>query len=329
MWRWPAGTASPWSPFRSTWRRPSAGPGIRRVAVGAATPTGPSPPRSSPPNSASGRRCEMRSARTASMPSTGSTTFPSAWSTRNSSTCRPRCGASKTTPCLWSSASTSATSRGPVGPPSWAPGWPPLQPRPRRPASPACGSWTTSCRFPASAATGTRCPAVGPGSPAFEGDVIKVPEAICYPRPLQEHVPLLVGGSGERRTLRLAARYADACNLHEDPATVHHKVAVLHRHCADVDRDPAEVRVTHRSTVLVTEGAATAGRLPPRTLAGSVDDHVGHFRELAEAGVETAMVRLVDLGDVGPIERFAPVIKAFRHGVPARSHGVPARSHGG
>ena len=58
----------------------------------------------------------------------------------------------------------------------------------------------------------------GPGSPSFEGKVLRVPEAICYPRPLQEHVPLLVGGQGERRTLRLVARYADACNLRGDPA---------------------------------------------------------------------------------------------------------------
>ena len=78
----------------------------------------------------------------------------------------------------------------------------------------------------------------GKGSPRFEGRTVTVPEAICYPRPLQEHIPILVGGSGERRTLRLVARYADACNLFGDAATVRHKVDVLHRHCADVDRDP-------------------------------------------------------------------------------------------
>ena len=63
--------------------------------------------------------------------------------------------------------------------------------------------------------------------------------------PLQEQVPILVGGSGERRTLRLVARYADACNLFGDAATVRDKVEVLHRHCADVDRDPSEVTVTN------------------------------------------------------------------------------------
>ena len=56
----------------------------------------------------------------------------------------------------------------------------------------------------------------GPGSKPFEGAVLRVPETMCYPRPLQERVPLLVGGGGERRTLRLAARYADAANVFGD-----------------------------------------------------------------------------------------------------------------
>ena len=71
----------------------------------------------------------------------------------------------------------------------------------------------------------------GKGTPPFEGRTITVPAATCYPRPLQERVPILVGGSGERRTLRLVARYADACNLFGEPDEVARKVAVLHEHC--------------------------------------------------------------------------------------------------
>ena len=57
---------------------------------------------------------------------------------------------------------------------------------------------------------------------------------MCYPRPLQAHVPILVGGSGERRTLRLVARYADACNLFGELPTIRHKVGVLRRHCEEL-----------------------------------------------------------------------------------------------
>ena len=91
----------------------------------------------------------------------------------------------------------------------------------------------------------------GPGSPAFAGRVLDVPEAVCYPRPLQEHVPIVVGGGGERRTLRLAAQYADAANVLGDLATVRRKAAVLREHCAAVGRDRR--RCTHLSTALVGE----------------------------------------------------------------------------
>jgi F420-dependent oxidoreductase-like protein len=157
----------------------------------------------------------------------------------------------------------------------------------------------------------------GKGTPSFEGATITVPEAICYPRPLQDPVPILVGGSGERRTLRLVAEYADACNLFGGAATVRHKVDVLRRHCHDVGRDPSDVEVTHLSTVMVSGREGERRSAPDgwrlQVHEGSVDDHVGRFRELAEAGVQTAIVSLADLAD-GPaaVERFAPVIAAVR-----------------
>ena len=82
---------------------------------------------------------------------------------------------------------------------------------------------------------------------------------------------------------------------------------MLHRHCAEVGRDPADVRITSLSSVLV--GDRDVGS---RAIAGDVEDHVGCFRALAEAGVQTAMVRLLDVADEGALERFAPVIEAFR-----------------
>jgi F420-dependent oxidoreductase-like protein len=166
----------------------------------------------------------------------------------------------------------------------------------------------------------------GPGSPAFDGRTVSIPEAICYPRPVQARVPIMVGGGGERRTLRLVAQHADACNLFGDATTVAHKVGVLRSHCDDVGRDPEDVRITHLSSALTATSAqelaaAVEARKPKRMTpeayaaavnAGTIDDHVGRFRELAEAGVQTAIVNLPDLDDPAPVERFAAIIDRFR-----------------
>ncbi|HEX4821610.1 MAG TPA: TIGR03560 family F420-dependent LLM class oxidoreductase [Acidimicrobiales bacterium] len=132
----------------------------------------------------------------------------------------------------------------------------------------------------------------GKGSPPFEGRTISIPEAICYPRPVQDRIPIMIGGSGERRTLKLVAQYADACNLFGDAATVRHKIEVLTKHCTALDRDPAEITITQLSS---------PGSAP-------VDDEIGRYRELAESGVQQA---IVSLDTVEAIERFAPVITAF------------------
>jgi alkanesulfonate monooxygenase SsuD/methylene tetrahydromethanopterin reductase-like flavin-dependent oxidoreductase (luciferase family) len=148
----------------------------------------------------------------------------------------------------------------------------------------------------------------GPGSPPFEGRTLTVSETICYPRPLQERVPILVGGSGERRTLRLVARHADACNLVGDVDRVRHKLAVLREHCDAEGRDPATVEVTHLAPARVV--AAGSPREGPG--AASAEEHVGRYRELAEAGVQTAIVGLADAEGPESAARFGEVIAAFR-----------------
>jgi alkanesulfonate monooxygenase SsuD/methylene tetrahydromethanopterin reductase-like flavin-dependent oxidoreductase (luciferase family) len=163
----------------------------------------------------------------------------------------------------------------------------------------------------------------GPGTPRFEGRTITVPEAMCYPRPLQARIPLLVGGSGEKTTLRIVAKYADACNLFGEPDVVARKVVALRAHCHSFDRDPSEVEVTHLSTVLVADDHLAVKRWvdtnKPRQIsaerfarsinAGTPDQHVERVRTLAEAGVQRVIVSLANLDGVEPIERFGDVIR--------------------
>jgi len=80
----------------------------------------------------------------------------------------------------------------------------------------------------------------------YDGRHYRLAETLCSPRPVQSPgPPVLIGGDGERKTLRLVAQYADACNLFaRDTETVAHKLEVLARHCEDAGRDPAEIRRT-------------------------------------------------------------------------------------
>jgi len=88
---------------------------------------------------------------------------------------------------------------------------------------------------------------------SFSGAHYQLDHARNLPRPVQPAGPrIMIGGGGEKRTLRLVARYADMCNVTGDAATLAHKVSVLRAHCADVGRDPAEVSVTWMSPLILT-----------------------------------------------------------------------------
>jgi len=87
----------------------------------------------------------------------------------------------------------------------------------------------------------------------FNGQHYQLAETLCVPTPVSRpHPPVMIGGGGEKRTLRLVARYADACNVFgTNPAEVAHKFDVLREHCADADRDYDSIQ----KTVLVTRPA--------------------------------------------------------------------------
>jgi len=120
---------------------------------------------------------------------------------------------------------------------------------------------------------------------AFNGKHYQLAETLCSPMPVSRPRPrILIGGSGERKTLRLVAQYADACNIFGGADEVAQKLDVLRRHCDDVGRDPNEIEVT-----------AMYRDLPPDA---SVDDLVAGAEQLAKVGVSTLVTGAV--GDDPP-----------------------------
>ncbi|WP_432477969.1 LLM class flavin-dependent oxidoreductase [Nocardioides sp. GXQ0305] len=146
------------------------------------------------------------------------------------------------------------------------------------------------------------------GTKAYADDEVSLPETTCYPRPAGP-VPVIVGGSGERRTLRIAARLGDACNVRAgDPEVLRHKIGVLRDHCADVGRDPADVAVTVLDLPVVGRdrddawrrverhrGRTAAAAYAAQTHAGTVADHRDRYAGLAAEGVSTVFLATRDL----------------------------------
>ena len=115
----------------------------------------------------------------------------------------------------------------------------------------------------------------------YSGTHYQLAETVCVPAPLQPRPPILIGGSGERKTLRLVATYADACNLFgESPEVVAHKLDVLRRHCDDVGRDYDSIRKT-----MIAMGDPVADR----------DGFLSSMERYAAAGI--SLVTLVPQGD--------------------------------
>jgi F420-dependent oxidoreductase-like protein len=116
-------------------------------------------------------------------------------------------------------------------------------------------------------------------------ETINVPPALSRPHP-----PILIGGNGERKTLRLVARYADACNfLNLTPAEVEHKLNVLRQHCDEVGRDFDEIEITSHSRPIAPQGAfADQPALASYVL--SPDQAVEEFSQLRDLGVQHIII---------------------------------------
>ena len=140
---------------------------------------------------------------------------------------------------------------------------------------------------------------------AFEGNHYRLAATLCSPAPVSAPRPrILIGGSGERKTLRLVAQYADACNIFGGPEEVAHKVDVLRRHCEAVGRDPNEIEVT-----------AMFRDFPP---GANADDVVRHAEEFAAIGVRGLVTGATGDDPAGWLEStFGPTIDRIRDIEPA------------
>jgi F420-dependent oxidoreductase-like protein len=162
----------------------------------------------------------------------------------------------------------------------------------------------------------------------YEGRRHSVRGALNNPQPIRGDIPIMIGGGGERKTLRLVAQYADASNLFGDVEQVRHKLGVLEQHCEDVGRDPSEITKTRLGTVLIAPTHEAAERklvsLRGRTLlvgesieamamAGDPDTVAERASAFLEAGLDGLIVNLPDAHDLDTValvgETLSPLVR--------------------
>lgn len=130
----------------------------------------------------------------------------------------------------------------------------------------------------------------------FEGKHYRLAETLCSPQPI--HRPkVLIGGGGERKTLRLVAQYGDACNLFaSSPHDIQHKLAVLRRHCEDAGRDYDEIR----KTIIASN---------PRPTPETRDEFVRQMADYAALGIHTVIVTPTTGTPARWIDAMAPAVE--------------------
>jgi F420-dependent oxidoreductase-like protein len=149
----------------------------------------------------------------------------------------------------------------------------------------------------------------------FTGRYFRADGAYNNPKPIRGDIPILVGGSGERKTLRLVAQYADGCNLSGDPERARHLISVLEGHCETVGRDPAEITKTSMAQIAIahTHEAAQAKVQAMRergipeerlsaVIAGDPDTIAERAQALADVGIEGFTLALPDVHDLEAVQ---------------------------
>lgn len=153
---------------------------------------------------------------------------------------------------------------------------------------------------------------------SFQGQFYKIREAYCNPKPIQKpHPPIMVGGSGERQTLRIAAKYADACNIFGSPETIRKKLEVLREHCKTVGRDYNTILKTRLGVVAIEKDrdqlekrmAERFKGVPERmrrefVTSGSPDEVRGQMEAFRDAGIEYLIVSFEPERELEALELF-------------------------
>ncbi len=136
----------------------------------------------------------------------------------------------------------------------------------------------------------------------FEGSYYRLADAPCEPKPLQSPLPLLLGVSGERTAMRLAARFADIWNCWGTPELISHKISVLERHCEENGRDPATLERSAQALVTMSKdpeqlaaGRAQAGGSP--ALVGTPEQISEQLAAYEQIGLDEFVVSDRTLGD--------------------------------
>jgi len=129
----------------------------------------------------------------------------------------------------------------------------------------------------------------------YQGRYYQLAETLCSPPPIQRpHPPIMVGGGGEQKTLRLVARYADACNIGGSAETIRHKLEVLREHCRAEGRDYDAIEKTTNTNMHVSRDGANGSETPAQLVA--------RLRELRELGMTWVSGRIPNAHEPGAIE---------------------------
>ena len=150
----------------------------------------------------------------------------------------------------------------------------------------------------------------------FEGQHFQLTEARNEPRPLQSKLPVWIGGGGEKRTLKIAAKYADGWNVpFISPEEFGRKRAVLLDHCEAVGRDASEIRCAINAGLAWTEQSLVAqfGQIAdyvrPGVLGGSIEQVLDQIGRYVDAGADQVNIALRAPFDLDALEQFAAALK--------------------